>query len=126
MKNFLELLDTNPQLSVDVKLKIHGNVNYIAEINQHRLSLDNTFKLALTDNIDFVIDLKDFTEGTSGIEIVNFSIDGYEILPLYRHLANPPTHYIDQLGKWQLTIPAPFYTWYHCISGQGWLLNPVA
>lgn len=43
------------------------------------------------------------------------SINGYEILPKYSYLAH------DGI----LTIPAPFYTWLHEHSGQGWLLKPV-
>jgi glutaredoxin 2 len=42
------------------------------------------------------------------------TVDGEEILPKYRHLAVN--------GK--LTIPEPFYRWYHRVSGQGWLLTP--
>ena len=42
------------------------------------------------------------------------TVDGEEILPKYHHLA------VD--GK--LTIPEPFYRWYHRVSGQGWLLTP--
>jgi hypothetical protein len=42
------------------------------------------------------------------------TVDGEEILPKYQHLA------VD--GK--LTIPEPFYRWYHRVSGQGWLLTP--
>jgi hypothetical protein len=42
------------------------------------------------------------------------TIDGEEILPKYQYLA------VD--GK--LTIPEPFYRWYHRVSGQGWLLTP--
>ena len=42
------------------------------------------------------------------------TIDGIEILPKYQYLA------VD--GK--LTIPEPFYRWYHQVSGQGWLLEP--
>lgn len=41
-------------------------------------------------------------------------IDGIEILPRFRHLAND--------GK--LNIDQPFYQWLHCITGQGWLLLP--
>jgi hypothetical protein len=43
------------------------------------------------------------------------TINGYEILPKY--------HYLAQDGV--LTIPAPFYSWYHIQSGQGWLLIPA-
>ena len=42
------------------------------------------------------------------------TVDGEEILPKYQYLA------VD--GK--LTIPEPFYRWYHRVSGQGWLLTP--
>jgi len=42
------------------------------------------------------------------------SIDGIEILPRYRHLAENSV----------LTISEPFYCWHHTVSGQGWLLKP--
>jgi hypothetical protein len=42
------------------------------------------------------------------------TIDGIDVLPRYQHLA------VD--GR--LTIPVPFYQWYHEVSGQGWLLKP--
>lgn len=42
------------------------------------------------------------------------TVDNIEILPRYQYLA------VD--GK--LTIPEPFYRWYHRVSGQGWLLEP--
>jgi hypothetical protein len=42
------------------------------------------------------------------------TVDDIEILPQYQYLA------VD--GK--LTIPEPFYRWYHRVSGQGWLLEP--
>lgn len=41
-------------------------------------------------------------------------IDGIEILPKYHCLSRNEV----------LTIPEPFYQWYHRISGQGWLLVP--
>ena len=42
------------------------------------------------------------------------TVDDQEILPKYQYLA------VD--GK--ITIPEPFYRWYHRVSGQGWLLTP--
>jgi hypothetical protein len=42
------------------------------------------------------------------------TVDNIEILPRYQYLAVG--------GK--LTIPEPFYRWYHRVSGQGWLLEP--
>lgn len=43
------------------------------------------------------------------------TINGIEILPKYQHLS--------QNGI--LTIPGPFYSWLHEVSGQGWLLKPT-
>jgi hypothetical protein len=42
------------------------------------------------------------------------TVDGIEVLPKYRYLAN----------NGALTVAKPFYQWYHDVSGQGWLLNP--
>jgi hypothetical protein len=125
MKNFSELLDINPVLAVVIELKIHGQVDYCAKLNQHQLIEYNKFSFDLWSPLDLLIRINQFDEGTSGIEIVEFSVDGLQVLPLYQHMANPPTHYIDQLGTWYLTIPAPFHQWYHTTSGQGWILNPV-
>jgi hypothetical protein len=41
-------------------------------------------------------------------------VDGIEVLPRYRHLANDNT----------LQISEPFFQWYHKVSEQGWLLTP--
>jgi len=43
------------------------------------------------------------------------TVDGIDILPKYQYLARNGI----------LTIPEPFYCWYHRVSGQGWLLTPV-
>jgi hypothetical protein len=125
MKNFSELLVTRPDLTVIIELRIHGRVSYQANINQHIVDIYSKKTFDLDSLLNFSIQLDDFDEGTSGIEIVEFSVDGLEILPLYRHVASPPTHYIDKLGIWNLNIPLPFYQWYHDISGQGWLLKPI-
>ena len=42
------------------------------------------------------------------------TIDGIEVLPKYSYLVDNGV----------LTIPEPFYRWYHRVSGQGWLLEP--
>lgn len=59
------------------------------------------------------LDLMDEIELKSNTTV---TINDYEILPRYQYLAQ------DGI----LTIPAPFYSWYHDHSGQGWLLTPVA
>lgn len=124
MKNFLDLQATNPTLAVSVSLKIHGTVTYFASINRQPFqgSLETT--IPLHSEIYFVIQLQEFNEGTSGIEIERFTVNDLEVLPKYQHYADPRTNYIDKLGVWRLRIPHPFYTWYHTVTGQGWLLNP--
>ena len=81
MKNFSELLATNPQLTVTV------------------------------NDTEMIIGLHDFLifKGSDTV-----TIDGIEILPRYRYLADNDV----------LTINEPFYCWYHRVSDQGWLLKP--
>jgi hypothetical protein len=55
--------------------------------------------------LDDIIELKVGTDVT---------INDYEILPKYQYLAQDGV----------LIISAPFYSWLHNHSGQGWLLNP--
>lgn len=125
MKNFLELQDTNSELAVSIRLRIHGNVKYYASINRTQFVDRAEVIVKLHSEIIFIIQLQEFEQGSSGIEIEEFTVNGLEILPRYLHLAEPPTNYIDQLGSWRFAIPVPFYSWYHKTTGQGWLLSPV-
>lgn len=60
---------------------------------EHRVDLCDTLKFDANDSV---------------------TVDGIDILPRYRHLAN------NQV----LEISEPFYQWLHRVSGQGWLLVP--
>lgn len=125
MKTFSELLDIKVELAVSIKLKIHGRVEYRAEINEHAFQDRIETTLCLLSDIDFAIHLHDFDEGTSGIEVIEFTVNELEVLPRYQYHADRHTNYVDQTGIWKLHIPGPFYQWYHTITGQGWLLKPV-
>jgi len=125
MNNFLNLLGTRPNLDVVVKIKQHGIVT--AKVMLNGYIIDNVvglFSVDLFSPIQLSVDMLEFEEGTSGIEIELLTVDGLEILPLYQHLATSSTNYIDKKGLWTMEMPAPFYQWYHTISGQGWLLTP--
>lgn len=124
MKNFLDLQATSPLLAISISLKIHGTVKYFASINRHLFQDRLDITLPLHSEIYFVVQLQEFNEGTSGIEIENFTVNGLEVLPKYQHYAEPKTNYIDKLGLWRLEIPHPFYAWHHSATGQGWLLKP--
>jgi len=125
MKNFLELLDTKSDMKVSVKLQIHGYVEYRASINGIQFADATEVRLDLNSDINLVIHLDKFNKGSSGIEVTEFFINSLEVLPKYLHLARPSTNYIDEYGQWRFAIPAPFYSWYHEITGQGWLLKPT-
>jgi len=55
---------------------------------------------------------------TGAVEIVQIAINGQEVMPIYLNQSTPPTSWITD--TWALTIPGPFYPWYHWITGQGW------
>lgn len=125
MNTFSDLLDTNPKLNVRVTVTRHGRTVDLITLNYTRLLKDKNFvTVDLLSPIKLTVDLLDFDEGLSGIEI-SLSINGLEVLPKYQHLSSNSKSYIDQLGLWEFNIPGPFYMWYHKISGQGWLLNPT-
>jgi hypothetical protein len=128
MKTFSKLLATIIQddrfLRITIELKSHGDVRYQARINGQEFVDSIKTQVHIFAPIDFTIDLTEFTEGTSGVEVVKFTVNELEILPVYQHLANPPTNYIDSIGTWAMHIPKPFFQWYHTVSGQGWLIIP--
>lgn len=125
MKNFSDIADieTVHALCIEFEFKRHGHViPYICLNDSWHISVGKgTIPVNLFDPITLRINLLEFSEGSSGLEIVNFSINGLEILPRYQHLANKSTNYIDFYDEYVLEIPSPFYTWYHGISGQGWI-----
>lgn len=124
IQNFSDLtaIDTKRKLIVDVRLRKHGYTHSNITFNGFAIYTDHfTFELDLFDPITFEIELLDFKEGTSGIEIESLTVNGYEVLPKYQHLASEPTNYVDKLGIWYMSIPSPFYVWYHQITGQGWI-----
>ena len=127
IQNFSQLtaIDGQGLLKVRVAMKAHGNVKFTVQVNDHTttsiVDSDATHYFDLLESVTVKIRLETFEEGTSGAEITNLSINGLEVIPRYRHLANKPTTYLDFYDEWVLEIPAPFYVWYHEISGQGWI-----
>jgi hypothetical protein len=126
MNRFLDLLDisTKQQLCVELTICCHGYT--VADIAVNNLTVEESYTLAyldLLDPVNLTVNLRDFEQGHSAIEIVDFCINGFEVLPRYLHLASRPTNYIDQPGVWQFNIDN-FYNWRHGVSGQGWLLRP--
>lgn len=123
IKNFSNVtaIDTARKLKINLKLTRHGRTVSRVNLNGFEIYVDEVnFEFDLFDPIQLKINLQEFDEGTSGIE-VGLTVNGLEVLPKYQHLASKSTNYIDKLGIWELHIPSNFYAWYHAISGQGFI-----
>ncbi len=121
-ENFFTALDidTAQGLAVDLELRSHGDIEYRFRINGHLVLDAKTqwyFDLLSPVHLHCLIP----ATNSGALEIVNFSINGNQILPLYQHLAQPGQAWLDQPGVWDLHVPKPFYPWFHEISGQGWV-----
>lgn len=146
MNHFLDLLDIDPKIDVRIILSpINENGDPVASVRindnvlyQGPLSdiLDKTLRVGLLDPIEIEIGLKDKNysmDKETAIVIDQISIDKFDLIPDYTHLATyqnshnepGPTSYLGFNGVWKLSIPGPFYRWRHRVTGQGWLLEPV-
>ncbi len=117
MKNFSDItaIDTAGQLEVNVELVEHHNPVYTFLVNGSPMaSTAETFYFDLLSPLSLKC-----VVNTGAIEVAKLTINGYEVLPIYQYLANPATAWIT--ATWEFGAPAPFYPWYHQLSGQGWI-----
>ena len=147
MNNFLDLLDTDCQITVTLKLRVIHDNGYpgvsvrvndnVIEYLQLTGSVEHQFDIPLLDPIEIEISIKDkqYSEiKETAVLIDSINIDGFEIVPQWTHLAEyhserglqGPTSYLGINGSWKLTIDRPFYQWRHHATGQGWLLEPIS
>ena len=115
MKNFYEItvIDTDNQLEVEVELREHDNPKYQFTVNDLPIVRSMRFAFCLLDELQFRCKINN-----GAVEVAKITINGHEVLPVYQHLAQPATNWITT--DWEFTVPAPFYPWYHEITGQGW------
>lgn len=146
MKNFSDLPDTDPDITVTLKVSVisdNGSPGALIRVNQDVIeylqlthSVEHCFDVALNEPIEIEIALIDkqySQDRETAILIDSISIDGFEIVPAWTHLAEyqsergpqGPTSYLGINGSWKLKIDRPFYQWRHHITGQGWLLEPI-
>ena len=121
-QNFSDVMaiDPNKQLKVHLLLATHGDIDYTLTINDQIITeLETVTCLNLFDDIDLKIVVNENKDNAS-IEIKSLKINEKEVLPLYQYLASEKTCWIKQ-GEWNYYITAPFYSWYHTTSGQGWI-----
>jgi hypothetical protein len=136
MNNYLDLLDINTDIQIDIELSVIGSPDFSVIVNDIRWDNHNnisaTHKLLSPINIEIELRNKHYTlEYETAVIIDRISVDNIDIIPQYDYLANyqndhnnnNPTSYLGFNGKWTLIIDRPFYHWIHQVSGQGWLLT---
>jgi hypothetical protein len=115
-------LGIKPKLAVDITVRIHGYIFGRIEFNgQSCVEGLNHFSADLHDDLHLVSVIQKFAEGTSAVEIADFTVNGYNVIPKYQHLSSSGNAYHDWAGAWEMVIPKTFYAWYHTASGQGWI-----
>jgi len=114
IKNFSQIMDisTTEKLVVKIILCLHNNPNYKVKINNKEVNQIAHFDL--NEELNFCINVL-----SGAVEIKKLLINGNEILPLYMHVAEPPTHWIENCLQWELKIPKHFYAWYQELTGHG-------
>ena len=118
----ITVIDTKNQLRIDLQLCRHGRTNDLVTINGQQITdTTTTMFVDLLSPITLQIELLEFDEGHSGVEIQSFKINELEVLPKYQHLSSSHNNYVDKLGLWTFNITKPFYIWYHETTGQGWI-----
>ena len=146
MKNFSDLLATDADIEIRIRLRAisdNGDPRCRVIVNKDTLydsqmsgSVDLISRAALTDQISIRIEMsgKNYSaERETAVIIESLSIDGFEVISRFAHLAHyenergisGPTSYLGFNGSWTLDISEPFYRWRHRITGQGWLLDPI-
>lgn len=147
MNNFSDLLDTKQQLNLTIKLGVIVDNGYpgvslrvndnVVEYLQLSSAVEHSYDLPIMDPIEIEIVMTDkeySADQETAILIDSISIDGFEIVPAWTHLAQynserglqGPTSYLGINGSWKLKIDRPFYQWRHRVTGQGWLLEPIS
>jgi hypothetical protein len=114
----LRAIDTQNQLKVELTITYHGRT--VSNVRLNGNLYEKTVWVDLFDPINLEIDLLDFDEGTSGLEVA-LMINGLEVLPKYQHLSSNKKCYIDTKEPWVYSIPSNFYVWYHNVTGQGFI-----
>ena len=136
MNNYLDLLDTDTNIRIEIKLSVIGSPYFLVTVadNQwnNQCNIIANHSLLTPFSIEIELRNKHYTvDYETAVIIDSITIDNINVIPAYNHLIdyqndhnnNIPTNYLGFNGKWSLTFDRPFYQWLHQHSGQGWLLT---
>lgn len=128
MKNFYEATVTRDKLTIPVKITVTpiGQLPCMVTVNKKVLFEDALTKTEVVQyelpiNSPLDVQIQIYRQHPHAVSI-KIEVDSKEVIPLYQHLAHPPTSYFDKSGVWHLRIPS-FYPWYHEVTGQGWIIK---
>jgi hypothetical protein len=116
MKTFLELLDTQFDIIIEIKIKLSKQQQIRLAVND-KVEVDNMFdqsfswqgSIDLISPVSIIIDHHD-----AYVESLEF--DGWQARPQWG---------IELPHQWVFnTSGLSFYQWKHSATGQGWLLKP--
>jgi hypothetical protein len=142
MNNFSDLLATDLHLDLVLIAEPVGYPDVEIWIDQQLIHQGQSSEfitvskqLPLLSGFSIMVKLKNkvyTSESETALVLNNLSIDGFELIPGFTHLAQynndhaftEPTSYIGFNGEWKLEVNKPFYQWRHEITSQGWLFQP--
>lgn len=128
MKNFYEATVIKDSLTIPVKIVLTpvGKLPCKLTVN-HSVLFEDTISKIETLHYDLgihdalSISMQIYRHHPDAV-MIKLTVDDKEIIPLYQHLASPPTSYFNISGTWLLRLPS-FYAWYHEESGEGWIID---
>ena len=142
MKNFSDLLATDLHLDLALMVEPVGHPDVEIWVNQQLIhqgqlsgSITVSKQLPLLREFSVAVKLKNKVysqESETAVVLHKLSIDGFDIIPQFTHLARyvndhaftEPTCYLGFNGEWRLEVTKPFYQWQHETTSQGWLFQP--
>jgi uridine kinase len=130
MKNFLEATAIKPTLRINGKIKLTPSVSHIrCMVIVNGITIFNDW---LKEEANFNFDLP--VDASTNISIqarcqrwdeyvdIQVLLEDFEIIPKFQQFANPKTNRLDfSCNTWRLQM-LNFYTWFHKITGQGWII----
>jgi hypothetical protein len=136
--NFSDLRDTDPQLTVSLRLTLVGEPQGEIQIGSWRCALTDHVQHAVSmlEPLVIAVILRDKTYQENhevAVVIDTIEIGSWHMTDAYNHLAcyqndrdgHPHARYLGFNGVWRLEIDQPFWLWHHDHTGQGMLIQPV-
>jgi hypothetical protein len=147
MKNYLDLLDTDdPGVTVELiinsivdngiphlKVSVNNQTFYNSKIDQ-KICIRTTIPLLSRLSVQLDLENRLYSDKReTAVIIESFKIDDYQIIGKHASMVKYTNDqnveyqgfYLGFNGIWRFCINEPFYRWHHCVTGQGWLLEPA-